>query len=372
MPEARGGCAQTPARRRAPAQFFALVWLAYLAYPVASLWQPHLSLLLRTTGAVGLALFVATYVWGWAGLGWVAAGAAWATPLAFTLAAGLSAVLGPAFTGLFIFAASLGSRLRSPILAGVAAVVDTAACALSLHLLHAGVSLGASLTGTCALTALVTLGMRRLAVTSGDLSAAREEIARLAAVDERLRIARDVHDLLGHSLAVIALKAELARRLVPGDPQRATAEIADVEAVARRSLAEVREAVAGYRRPRLDDELARAREGLEAAGIRCAYTRSAGALAPEMEAVLAWVVREAATNVLRHSGARTCQIQVGHRADRVQALVEDDGTGPPASGWVPGNGLAGLEERVRSAGGELCTGRASLGGFRLEAWVPAL
>jgi len=351
---------------------FALMWLVYLIYPLVSLFRPHLEPLHRLAGFVGLALFVADYAWAWSGDVWIDRRTPVAAALAFVLAVALSALLGPDFAGLFIFVAALSARLPSFAISVAVAVVDTAACVVALLLLQVGVGNALALGGFCGLTGLVSLGTRRLASTAGALRAAREEIARLATVEERLRISRDVHDLLGHSLAVIALKAELAGRLVHTDLDRVAAEIADVQAVARRSLAEVREAVAGYRRLRLDEELARARAGLYAAGIRCAYTQGAGHIPEAPDSVLAWVVREAATNVLKHSRARTCQIQITRRQDRVAALVEDDGVGPrPAgAGPQPGSGLAGLKERVRVAGGDLHTGQAALGGFLLEAWVP--
>ena len=137
------------------------------------------------------------------------------------------------------------------------------------------------------------------------LNQTRAELARMAVADERLRISRDLHDLLGHSLSLIALKSELAGRTIESDPQRAAREIAEVEAVARRSLADVRQAVTGYRQPSLAAELAAARRMLASAGIDCRVDAPGTYdLPPEVDALLAWTVREAATNVVRHSGAR--------------------------------------------------------------------
>ena len=136
------------------------------------------------------------------------------------------------------------------------------------------------------------------------------KLARLAVTEERLRIARDLHDLLGHSLSLIALKAELAGKVVRRDPDRAAAEIDDIENVTRRALAEVRAAVRGYRRLALDEALEGARVALSAAGIECRLAESPLAVSPEVEAVLAWAVREGTTNVVRHSHADHCDIRV--------------------------------------------------------------
>jgi two-component system, NarL family, sensor histidine kinase DesK len=206
----------------------------------------------------------------------------------------------------------------------------------------------------------------------------RAELARMAVADERLRIARDLHDLLGHSLSLITLKAELAGRLLDADPERAAREVAELERVARRSLGEVRAAVTSYRQPRLASEIAAARHMLAAAGMECEVHAPASIeLPPATDALLAWTVREGATNVVRHSGARTVTITVGITADEVSAEIADDGVGP---GWDAdprpeehrGSGLSGLTERARAAGAEISSGEGPGGkGFRLLVRVPA-
>ena len=383
MPEADGGgwgSAPPPAalgpdpwtaRNPKGMRAFALIWLVYLVYPVGAMLAPHVPALQRAGGLAGLALFVGLYVASWSAPTWRDARLPWMLGVAFLLSVALTAWLGVDFAGLFIFVVPLATRLPSFPLAIVTVILDTAASVVADILLHAGPSTTLTLSGICGMTGLSMLGLRRLMSTAGDLRDAREEIARLATVDERLRIARDMHDLLGHSLAVIALKAELAGRVLETDSGRAAAEIADVQAVARRALADVRTTVAGYRRLRLDEELSRARAGLEAAGIHCAFTQSAGTLPEGADAALGWVVREAATNILKHSAARTCQIWVTRQPGRAEVVVEDDGSGPPEPGGSrpAGSGLAGLAERVRGTGGGLETGRARLGGFRLRAWV---
>jgi two-component system, NarL family, sensor histidine kinase DesK len=212
------------------------------------------------------------------------------------------------------------------------------------------------------------LGFATLLVTVEELRQARHEVARLAVTEERLRFARDLHDLLGHSLSVIALKSELARRLLPEEPERAAIEVAELEQVTRGALAEVREAVSGYRRMTLDTELEGARLALDAAGIEASVERAQVTLDPDAEAVLAWAVREATTNVIRHSRARRCTIRVGAGLRGADLEVVDDGE--PAATSSSGSGLAGLEERVRSYAGRVEAGPIAGGGFRLYVNVP--
>jgi two-component system sensor histidine kinase DesK len=218
--------------------------------------------------------------------------------------------------------------------------------------------------------------VRRLVVTVRELEAARAEIARLAAAEavaaERLRFARDLHDLLGRSLSLIALKSELAGRLVPTDHARATAEIAEVERVARQALREVRETVGGYRRPTLDAELAAARELLATAGIEARIEATAASLPPAVDAVLAWTVREGVTNVIRHSRARRGEIRIVRDGDTIRAEVTDDGRGAPAGAppETTGHGLAGLAERIAEQGGQLATAARDGAGFALSVTLP--
>lgn len=215
------------------------------------------------------------------------------------------------------------------------------------------------------------IAVSRLIVTNNELREAREEIARLAVAEERLRFARDLHDLVGHNLSLITLKSELAGRLVRSAPDRAEAEIGDVERVARKALDEVREVVAGYRQPTLADELDGARELLVAAGIGCQIERDAEPLPLSLDATLGWVVREGVTNVIRHSRARHCLIRIRHDGSVIRVEVTDDGLGgcaPSARGT--GNGLVGLTERVAGYGGQFTVGPLAAGGFRLCAALP--
>ncbi|MDQ4024726.1 MAG: sensor histidine kinase [Actinomycetota bacterium] len=226
---------------------------------------------------------------------------------------------------------------------------------------------------------LIGIGMiavSRLVVTVRELRAARREIAQLAAAEavaeERLRFARDLHDLLGHSLSSITLKSELAGRLLPADPEKAAAELHDIEGVARRALREVREAVAGYRQPTLDRELYGAREMLEAAGIACRIENEAGMVPNATDAVLAWAVREGVTNVIRHSRAGHCEIRVTRDGEKIHAEITDDGRGSASEydSAAAGSGLSGLAERVAASGGDFEARSLPEGGFRLRVSLP--
>ncbi len=200
------------------------------------------------------------------------------------------------------------------------------------------------------------IGATRLSNAIRELHAAREELARLAVAEERLRMARDLHDLLGHSLSLITLKSELVGRLVEKEPTRAVQEIREVELAARQTLREVREAVAGYRQPALESELDGAQQMLSAAGIECMVEQTAGILPPATDAVLAWTVREGVTNVIRHSRARYCSIRLTRENGTVRAEVINDGDARQEqnTSWRrAGSGLSGLSERVTALGGHM-------------------
>lgn len=214
------------------------------------------------------------------------------------------------------------------------------------------------------------MNRRRLELTNRELRAAREELVQLAVAEERLRFARDLHDLLGHSLSLMVLKSELAGRLLPAAPEQAAREIVDVEGAARRALREVREAVAGYRQPTLESEMAGARAMLAAAGVACEIDRATGLLPAALDATLAWAVREGVTNVIRHSGARNCTIRAARKGDTVTVEVCDDGAGGQAAPNGAGSGLAGLTERVTARGGEVTAGPLPTGGYGLRVALP--
>ena len=186
--------------------------------------------------------------------------------------------------------------------------------------------------------------------------------------EERLRFARDLHDLLGHSLSVVVLKAELAGRLATTAPDRAAEEMADVERVAREALREVRDAVVGYRQPSLDQELEGARQILQSAGVLARCEPVAGPLPATLDATMAWALREGVTNVVRHSGARHAEVLLSRDNGQVHLELLDDGKG--CDGCEPGNGLRGLRERVEARDGSLESGPRAEGGFRLAVTLP--
>ncbi len=219
------------------------------------------------------------------------------------------------------------------------------------------------------------IGMARMGSAIRELHTTRRELARLQVEEERLRLARDLHDLLGQTLSMITLKSELARHLVKEEPDRCAQELSEIERVARQTLREVREAVAGYRQPRLESELEGARQLLSAAGIDVRLEPISEALPPEISAVLAWTVREGVTNVIRHSRAQHCLIRLTQQNGRVWAEVINDGGArlQEESTVRPGLGLAGLRERVSALGGRIEAGPLTLSGkehFRVRVELP--
>jgi two-component system sensor histidine kinase DesK len=208
---------------------------------------------------------------------------------------------------------------------------------------------------------IVTLHERELRKANTLVRQSREEVERLARIAERERIARDLHDLLGHTLSVVVMKSELAAKLAERDPSRAAQEIREVEAVARQALSEVRSAVTAYRAESLQGELDNARRALDAAGVALEVELEPVRLPPLYEGVLALALREAVTNVVRHARAKTCRIalrrdgQLDERADQpaddtVRLVIDDDGAGARGP---EGMGLRGMRERVRTLGGSV-------------------
>jgi two-component system, NarL family, sensor histidine kinase DesK len=282
------------------------------------------------------------------------------------IAVGLTLGVDGAFAWLFVWAGSAAAvRLRAPASAkAVAAITALAAGTLALTDPEAAVFWG--ITATVFATSALWLLIGGLLRTNEALREARAELAEVAVADERLRFARDLHDLLGHDLSLIALKAELAGKLLPDRVDAAAAEVDQIRDLTRSALTQVREAVGGYRRPSLDSELAGARVALEAAGIELSVHGPDAPLDPEVESVLAWAVREGATNAIRHSGARRAEIRV----EPGLLEIADDGRGAPGA-RPGGHGLTGLRERAQSLGGTVEAGAGPSGGFRLTVRVPA-
>ncbi|MFD8228629.1 sensor histidine kinase [Streptomyces massasporeus] len=207
-----------------------------------------------------------------------------------------------------------------------------------------------------------------------ELDEAREARARLAVAEERLRFGRDLHDVMGRNLAVIALKSELAVQLAQRGRPEAVTQMVEVQRLAQESQREVREVVRGYREADLGSELAGAQGVLAAAGIDCTVGgATAAGLPTAVQSALGWVVREAATNVLRHGDARRCEVRLQVLEGRVVLSVENDGVseaGTESKAGPAGSGLAGLRERLAEIDGTLEAGPAGQGLFRLTAEIP--
>ena len=273
------------------------------------------------------------------------------------------------FAWLFVWAGSAaGVRLSGAVSAkAITAITALAAGTLAVAAPEAGVFWG--VTAAVFATSTLWLLIGGLMRANEALRDARAELAELAVAEERLRFSRDLHDLLGHDLSLIALKAELAGKLLPPGADRAATEVEEIRELTRSALRQVREAVGDYRRPTLTTELAGAKVALEAAGIELEVGSLNGPLDPEVESVLAWAVREGATNAIRHSGARRTAITVRPGPGTTELEIADDGRGAPASD-PGGHGLTGLRERAQSVGGSVEAGAGPAGGFRLTVRVP--
>ncbi len=358
-----------------------LVYLVGLGYPVADLArEDHISW--RLVGAaIALALFVVLYVRLFY-IGGLFRQSKAATPpgrryvaALIVLALGLPLIFGKVFIGLTVYAAAAAAAVLPLKYVPRAAAVLAAANLGMMLAVHAPASGIFAQTLASLIAPMAVLGMRHLITTNRELRDAREENARLAVSEERLRFARDLHDLLGHSLSLIVLKSELAGRMIERDTDKAAREVHDIESVARQALVEVREAVSGYRRS-FDEELLGARAALQAADITVELPEPGPRLPAPVESLLGWTVREATTNVLRHSKAGAVTIRLERRTPDVLLTITDDGVGP---GHRPGehvdvgggHGLRGLSERMAAVGGSVEAGRADpAGGFRLAARVP--
>lgn len=381
------GMGSAPENRRQ--QLIKLCWtcvyLLYLGYPVGDLTSGTHSPAAVWLGGAGLAGFVGPYLflvlsrrprtsvarWQWCILGWM-----------FLLACVLSLTLGAPWLMLFIYTSISTGVLLPPRLV----VWGVPLVSLSLlgfaEAIHAGTWTIAGLFFPALLGGGAMMGVAQMGRTMRELREARATVAHLAANEERLRLARDLHDLLGHSLSLITLKSELAGRMLPDRPEDAAKQVADIEQVSRQALVDVREAVSGFRRPTLGVELAGVRTALRTAGVEARIAPSLDrppqeqypGLGADEEGALAWALREAVTNVVRHSGAKRCELALDEiwGADEGHYLrleVVDDGRGP-ARGHRAGNGLGGLEERLVLSGGRLETAFPRHGGFSLRAYVP--
>ncbi len=270
------------------------------------------------------------------------------------LTLGLGLLLAPdtlAANLFFAYAAGVAGHIRRTALALLLITVVVVVASAEAWVLHSLLifSVGALVASFVGLVNLFFASDRRASLS---LRHANAEIERLAAVAERERIARDLHDVLGHTLSLIALKSELAMRLAEREAPAAAAECRDVHNASRAALAEIRQVVRGYR-TRLSDEIGRARALLDAArvdvDIDIPVTASAD-LSRDEEETLAFAIREGVTNVVRYAGAKRCHLRLWHEGDIHILQIEDDGTGVKAP---EGNGLRGMRERIGALGGQL-------------------
>lgn len=243
----------------------------------------------------------------------------------------------------------------------IGAVLTSAAALLAVWLLT-GTFTAADAIGTAAVS-VAQIGMFGVIRANAQLRDAREELAALAVTAERERMARDLHDVLGHSLTTITVKAGLARRLLErGEHAQAAEEVADMERLGRQAMSDVRATVSANRVASLPHELAGAAEALRAAGIAADLPHAVDDVPAGRQEVFAYVVREGVTNCIRHSGASRCTV----RLSPVSVEVVDDGIGSPAT-TPPGNGIRGLTERLAVIGGWVDAGPTESGGYRLRA-----
>lgn len=375
----------------------ALVWLLFIVFPLANAVAKHGPIVGHALTIAGAAVFVASYVA--VVMTWRYDMSSPVTILLFVVmvcvATALTVHQGSSWGFLFTYCAACAGFVTASSLGFYAVVLCATLAGVTSAIGGANSGTAVSFAASAAGIGLLMLVMRDLRLRNEELNEARAELAKLAVAEERERFARDLHDLLGHSLSVISLKAELAGRMLPRRPEQAATEVAEVEQVARTALAEVRDAVSGYRQPTLEGEIAGARMALSAAGIEADVQEAHVALDPAVEAVLAWAVREGATNVIRHSGAHRCAVRI--TASLIAAGVEviDDGRGAvgdeagaaadasveASNGDAPkhaggqsngagGHGLAGLAERARPLNGTIEAGTLAGGGYRLAVTVP--
>ena len=366
-------------------RLYAYFWFVCLVFPIFSLIQTPPSEFILFLTVSGIIIFVSTYFWVmWPHPVSDRARTRLQLPSALALVAVLTALVlflsvmnGSTFLWLFIGVSATAGMILSFRNASIAVMI------LTLLTVAANIGLDKSITSAnwlqiIPLALLVRglgldmIGFVRLSDALHELQKAREDLAHQAVTEERLRMARDLHDLLGHSLSLVTLKSDLAGRLLEKDPRAATQQVHEVERVARQALREVREAVAGYRQRTLRGELDGARQILEAAGIECRIEYKPQSLPPDIDMVLAWIVREAVTNVIRHSRARHCFIHIASDA-YIRAEIHNDGPPRTESTNAGGSGLSGLAERLEKVGGKIEAGalRASDGpGFQLKAKIP--
>ena len=337
------------------------IWLVFLVFPITALARSGDPLVAKVLGIAAIVLFAALYIRGFVRINsadtWQSVAATGARHLVMMTVIVLALIpqLGIGVLAHLPYIVALSMFCLPLLWAFAVAVTSLLICIVAPLLLD-------SFADHWFFTLIVTLvaittGLVRVLEQGGAEARAAESELKLA--EERDRVARDVHDVLGHSLTVITVKSELAQRLIDTDPQLAKDELDQIQALSRVALAEIRATVAGLRVASLADEVAAADAALSGAGIQARLPDDLGVVDPRHRVLLGWVLREAVTNVVRHSGATCCTVTLGDATLR----VADDGRGIDGK---EGNGLRGIRERVAAADGTITLAPAPAGGTVLE------
>lgn len=337
-------------------------WTIYVGFFILGPLMSHVGATMWALTLLTLAVFLVLYFRGW----WVRGREMALIVAAMTLLGAVWMPVNPGSGAFYIYAAAFAPFIGSPRTSVIALALIEATAVTMAMIAHVPL-----INAVWPVVFVILIGSTNMYYASKERANARlrlahDEIAHLAKVAERERIARDLHDLLGHTLSLIVLKSELASKLAERDIERARSEIRDVERISRDALAEVRAAVGGFRSQGLQGEIERAREALTAANISLEATVDEVPLPPAREAVLALAIREGVTNIIRHAYAGHCTIALSRRVDGDHLTIADDGRGTSANF---GNGLSGMRERVMSLGGTLKLERA--GGTQLKIDLPS-
>ncbi|WP_249227074.1 sensor histidine kinase [Kutzneria sp. CA-103260] len=355
-------------RRRRGATAFASIFLVWSVSGLQALAQADAPVAMKAAQLAVTIAYLLSYPLGiWLSSTIGSRAKVWYVAVVTALGLATLGLDGPDFSSLLIYALALGAIMLTRRFAFVfAGCVTVVAFAVSL-LTRNGPDWA-----DLVLMVVLTIGISSFAKVGGDLREANREVARLAVAEERARVARDVHDVLGHSLTTVTLKLGLVRRLLetkPGEVERLIIEVGEAEQLSRQALSEVRATLSGYRSTSLSAEVAGARAALASAGITADLPRAVDNVLPEYQESFAYVLREGVTNVLRHSGATSCEVRLGES----WLEVRDNGSAAGDAGMSRANGggagLTGLADRLAAIGGRIDAGPVPGGGFLLRASV---
>ncbi|WP_426184454.1 sensor histidine kinase [Microbacterium sp. TWP3-1-2b2] len=342
----------------------AAVWLVFLGYPLMALLRSEAAQIWVTTGWIALGAFVVIYVAGFMN-GMSFGGGGLTTPpkpiqwAAFAAMIACAALTVPAVAGSALSFLPFIMSFASYGLTRIAHWITLVACVAVTAIVVVFTPLGVAYLPILAI--IVLLGVVNTVSTTLIIRSAEAEVLglELATSEGREAVARDVHDLVGHSLTVVSLKAQLVRRLIDSDPERAKAELADIESLTTEAIAGVRATVAGVRSAALIEQLASCRDALQSADVVMHVEGDAGALSPAQSLTASWILREATTNVLRHARARSVTVGI---APGIFTVV-DDGAGYDGG---EGNGVRGMRERATTGGATFDVRAGENGGTRVE------